>query len=284
MALLPLVVFALLQGAVVLLPLSAPAHGTLASLLTSWPTPGPAFDIAVSLGTLAAVLVYCRDDVRAIASGAWRKMRRRRSVGGRVEAALRLAGCLVLGAMPLSLAIVAAPALGWSPGPLTLPVLGWSSVGIALALWAADSLNMTVKRVEHLSWTDALVIGAVVALAVFPGAGRGALAIGAARFLGCERRAALRFSALISIPLLGLVGSVAMARLIADGAPVAPAPFLLAGAVAFAGGWAALEILTRWLRRHTYAPFVLYQVGVGAAALGVAYGLPFARDALTRLV
>ncbi|MCP6497894.1 undecaprenyl-diphosphatase, partial [Klebsiella pneumoniae] len=70
-------------------------------------------------------------------------------------------------------------------------------------LWIADRLGVTVRRVEHLGWTGAMLIGLLQAAALLPGISRTAITIAAARLMGFERRDAARFSLLLAIPLLG---------------------------------------------------------------------------------
>ena len=65
---LQLIVLSLIQGVTEFLPISSSAHLVLPALLTDWPDQGLAFDIAVHLGTLTAVVVYFRRDMRAFAA------------------------------------------------------------------------------------------------------------------------------------------------------------------------------------------------------------------------
>ena len=55
---LEIIVLAILQGLTEFLPISSSAHLILPSRLFGWDDQGLAFDVAVHLGTLAAVIIY----------------------------------------------------------------------------------------------------------------------------------------------------------------------------------------------------------------------------------
>ena len=66
MDLVQIIVLALIQGLTEFLPISSSAHLILPSQVLGWPDQGLAFDVAVHVGTLAAVMIYFRQDVKAL--------------------------------------------------------------------------------------------------------------------------------------------------------------------------------------------------------------------------
>lgn len=62
-------VLGLVQGLTEFIPVSSSAHLVLVPYLASWPTPGLAFDVALHMGTLVAVIVYFRAELAAIVRG-----------------------------------------------------------------------------------------------------------------------------------------------------------------------------------------------------------------------
>ena len=150
------ITLALLQGITEFLPISSAAHLILASELTGWPDQGLAFDIAVHLGSLAAVVAYYRRDCAAFAVSAWGGLRH-----GHRDAQLDLLLKIAVATLPVALCGLALRDMvanelrdGW--------VIATATVTFAFALWWANG-----QRGERqlLGWGDALLIGMAQAIA-----------------------------------------------------------------------------------------------------------------------
>ena len=251
---------AVLQGLLEFLPVSSSAHLVLLPRLVGWPDQGLAFDVAVHVGTLAAVVAHFRAEIARLARGWARTLR-----GGR-DADGRLAWAIVLATVPVGLAGLAFEHLA-ATALREVRVVAWATIGFALALWAADRWGRGRRTLEALGWREALLVGLAQALAIVPGASRSGVTMAAGLALGMTREAAARFSFLLSMPVIALAGALEAARLAQVPGPV-PWGALAAGALAAAlTAWAVIALFLRWIERVGMMPFVLYRLALGAFLL-----------------
>ncbi len=263
-------VLALVQGVTEFLPFGSSADLAVVPPLAGWLDRGPAIDLAVHLGVLGAVAAYLWRDLWVMAVGVFRYFAGRR--GG--AAGTRLAFQLAIGTLPL----IAAGFLfeRYLPGGFGgVVAVGWSMLGFGIILFLTDHAGMTIRRVEHLAMSDAVVIGIAQMAALVPGAGRAVVTMSAARLLGFERVDAARFSMLLSIPaLLGVVGFHALMLMREGDGPVTGGA-ILAAFLGFVAALMAIAVMMAWLRRSSFAPFVVYRLVVGVALLVLGYGWDF---------
>ncbi len=265
MPILHLAVLALIQGVTEFLPISSSGHLILVPAFTGWPDQGLVIDVAVHVGTLGAVVLYFRRDLWEIALGLGRLTR------GREDPGARLAGLLILGTLP---AVIAGFLVNrYYPGGIRgLEVIAWTTLGFGVLLYVADRLGMTVRRIEHLTFGDTLIIGLAQALALVPGTSRSGITMTAARFLGFERKEAARFSMLLSIPVIIGAGSLKGLELYRTGdMPLTGDAFIAAG-IAFVAALLAITAMMAWLRRANFTPFVVYRVVLGVFLVVAVYG------------
>lgn len=258
-------VLAIVQGITEFLPVSSSGHLVLVPAFLDVPDQGLVLDVAVHVGTLLAVVLYLWRDVGAMTVGVGRTLRGRRDAGG------RLFGLLVVGTLPV---IGAGFALNhYMPGGIrSLEVVGWATLGFGVVLWIADGLGMTLRRVEHLKFGDAVVIGLAQALALIPGTSRSGICMTAARLIGMERADAARFAMLLSIPAILGAGALKGYELWKLGDTHVSADAFLAAGIACVTALIAIAIMMAWLRRATFTPFAIYRIGLGGVLLAIAYG------------
>lgn len=261
---------ALLQGVTEFLPVGSSADLAVVPPMADWVNRGPAVELAVHIGVLAAVAAYLWRDLGAMAVGVFRYVTGRRGAGN----GARLAFQLAVATLPIIAAVFLLER--YAPGRIGgVLVVGWSMLGFGVVLFLADHVGMTIRRVEHLALGDAVVIGIAQVAALIPGAGRAVATMSAARILGFERVDAARFSMLLSIPaLVGLV--------VVEGVELAALPgshltgtVIMAAVLGFAAALIAIAVLMAWLERSTFTPFVLYRIAVGGALLALGYGWGF---------
>ena len=262
---LQLVVLAMVQGITEFLPISSSAHLILVPIFTDWPDQGPAIDVAVHVGTLGAVMVYFRSDLWFMLGGL-----RRLGGGGRGPAA-RLVVHVAVATIPVVIAGAVFSAVGL--GVLRSPVLiGWTMLGFGVLLYAADRLNLTIRRIDHMTLGHALFIGVAQVLALVPGTSRAGITMTAARALGYERTEAARFSMLLSMPTIIAAGALIAYKLYSAGDAALGAAAVAAAALAFASALGTLGLMMAWLRSASFTPFVVYRVALGGYLLWWAYG------------
>ncbi|NQU58522.1 MAG: undecaprenyl-diphosphate phosphatase [Rhodospirillales bacterium] len=265
MPILHIVVLALMQGTTEFLPISSSGHLVLVPILAGWPDQGLIFDVAVHVGTLGAVILYFWRDVFGMTKGVLMLL------GGRVEPQAKLAGLIVLATIPVVLAGYGLNRFGMD-GLRTLTVIGWTTLGFGLVLWITDRAGMTVRRVEHLGLSDAVIIGIAQVLALIPGTSRSGITMSAARMLGMERTDAARFSMLLSIPTIIGAGALKGLELYQSGDVRLTSDAMLAAGISFITALIAIVVLMAWLKRSSFTPFVIYRIILGVGLLGLSYG------------
>ena len=262
MPFLHIAVLTIIQGITEFLPVSSSGHLVLVPLVTGWQDQGLVMDVAVHVGTLAAVLIYFSRSLWQIVlgwiGGHWR--RRDRQLGR------ALGFYLVVSAVP----VIAAGGVLYLMGYAVLrdpEVVAWATIGFGVLLYAADRVGITVRRVEHMSFGHAVFIGFFQVLALVPGASRSGVTMTAARWCGYERPEAARFSMLMSIPVIAASGAVAGYEVWRRGDPILTANAALAAALSFLVALVAIALLLAVLRRVSFTPFVIYRLLLGGAVL-----------------
>lgn len=262
------VVLGIVQGLTEFLPISSSGHLILVPWLFGWNDfddlgTKKAFDVALHLGTLVAVVAYFRRDmVVYVREGVRLVVRRERPVNPEG----RLAWLLVLSAVPA--AAVGALFESTIDSRLGTPaIVGVSLVVFGLLLGWADR-RMGGRTLESYRGRDALVVGAAQALALNPGTSRSGITMTAARSLGFSRDAAARASFLMAIPVTAGAIVFKMAKLIGDGVPDGLALPMAVGIVtAGVSGWVAVWGTLRLVRTRSFNPFVVYRVLLGITVL-----------------
>jgi len=258
MTLLQVALLALVQGLSEFLPVSSSAHLVLVGRFLTWADQGLAFDAAVHAGTLAAVTIYFRRDLRALlAAGLGRDgdPRQRRLLAG-----------LAVATLP-ALAVGAAAA-EWIEAWLRSPLLiAATTIVFGAALWLADRLGRRRRSAESLTIPGALAIGLAQVLALVPGTSRSGVTITAGLALGLTREEAARFSFLLSIPIIAAAGGWGFVAGLAAGGTFEFGRFAIAAVIAGVVAWATIAVFVAWLRRFGMLPFVVYRLVLGVLLL-----------------
>lgn len=261
------VVFAVLQGLAAIFPIGVSPHIALLTEFTGWALPAPAIVIATQLGVVLAILAYFWADLFDMGAGVVRAAKGKRDPAARLAGQL-LASVIAAGVLTF---LIERYAGGFARAPLWI---GWLSVGGAVALLAVDRMCMTVKRVEHATFVDAVLIGLAEAVALLSGMRTAGAGVTVARLLGYERDEAVRFSMLAGVlPLSGVLVKTLIEARGAGAALQFGRIELIAGAVGFVMALASLASLMSWLRRSTFAPFAVYRLFAAAAMLVIVYEL-----------
>jgi undecaprenyl-diphosphatase len=258
-------VLGLVQGLTEFLPISSSAHLILVPKFLGWNDPfadSAAFDVMLHMGTLAALLIYFRTDLWRYLS-AWLASIRDRRIGD--DPNRRIAWLLVISVIPAGLF---GAAFESTFDTAFREQIAWIAVftltGAAL-LWLAERWGTRTRGLEAMTRTDAAVIGAGQAVALFPGISRSGITIATGLFLGLERDAAARFSFLMSVPVIAGAGIFKARTLVGSGVGAAQAGELVVGVLTSAiFGFIAVAFLLRYLRGHGTGIFIAYRVGLAA--------------------
>ncbi|MCY4222629.1 MAG: undecaprenyl-diphosphate phosphatase [Thiotrichales bacterium] len=258
---LQVLVLAAVQGLTEFLPVSSSAHLVLVPVLTGWPDQGLAFDVAVHVGSLAAVLIYFRRDFLSMLRDGWHGPR---EPGGRVRLGWLVAIATVpVGAVGLAVDANLADSLR---DPLVIAV---ATIGFGLALLFAAGAGAKDRDIESIGVRDAIVIGCAQAIALVPGTSRAGITMTAGLLVGLTPAASARFSFLLSAPVILIAGAWKTFQL-AAGAGHADWSALVAGAlVAALCAYVCIHAFLRFIARIGFAPFVAYRLVLGTVLLWV---------------
>lgn len=254
---------ALVQGLTEFLPVSSSAHLILVPQLLGWPDQGLAFDVAVHLGTLLAVVAYFRHDIVTLFL-AWIN-----SITQRVMTPeARLAWGVILGTIPAGLVGLAFKDVieVHLRSPLVIAV---TTILFGLLLLLADRRSKLNRDEYSLGWQDFLVIGGAQAMALIPGTSRSGITITAALLLGLTREAAARYSFLLSIPIIVLSGLSVTKDLVESAAPVDWMTLVLGSSIAAASAFFCIHFFLAFINKMGMTPFVIYRLLLGVLLLWV---------------
>ena len=252
------VILALVQGLTEFLPISSSAHLILVPILTDWPDQGLAFDVAVHFGTLSAVVAYFRAELAAMAA-AWL-----RSLGSRYpDDESRLAWGVLLGTVPLGLCGLLFH--DFIETSLRSPlVIATTTIGFGALLWYADVKGPQTRCEYRLNAARIAAIALAQALALIPGTSRSGITITAGLLVGLDRKAAARFSFLLSIPAILMATGYETSNLLGKEQTVSWTPLLLAVLISALSAYACIHYFLKLLDRVGMLPFVIYRFALGA--------------------
>ena len=259
---------AAVQGVTEFLPVSSSGHLILVPFFLKWPDQGLAFDIATHVGTLLAILVYFRRDVRDLVVGFFTGQPS--SADGDYNPR-HLAWMIVLATVPAGIAGLLLKDWVETQARSALLVAG-TTIVYGLLLGVADRVGRQAKGLGEIGWQAALAIGTAQALAIIPGTSRSGITITAALLLGLARPAAARFSFLLGIPVFSLAAAKQALDLFESGVTAAELVPMGIGLVASAViGYAVIAWLLAWLRSRNLTVFVVYRLILGAVILATVF-------------
>jgi len=258
------IVLGVVQGLTEFLPISSTAHLRIVPAFAGWEDPGAAFTAVTQLGTMAAVLLYFREDLWRIARASLAGLRDREARRG---LDFRLGLYIVLGTIPIgTFGLVFSDQI--ENGARDLTLIGCTLIVLGLLLLAAEKAGSHSRKLDSFTARDGIVIGFAQACALVPGVSRSGATLTAGLFLGLERTAAARYSFLLSVPAVVLSGVFEL-RKVGEGEHAAAVPTAIATIAAFVVGYASIAFLLRFLGSHSTAVFVVYRVLLGALVLAL---------------
>jgi len=262
MSVLQAIVLGVVQGLGEFLPISSSGHLIVVPWLLGWAEHDLAFDVALHLGTLAAVVVAFARDWWQLTTAGLAGLRRGRPFQ---DPESRLLWLLAAATIP---GVVAGLLLEkWAETVFRAPALvAATMLGLGAILWIADRSSGR-GEILRISARDALLIGLAQACAIVPGVSRSGATITMALFLGYRREEAARFSFLLAMPITFGAAVYKVPKLFANGGD----PVVIAAGIAAAGvvGFLSIRFLLAFVRARDYRPFVYYRLAFAALVWGV---------------
>lgn len=262
-----ILLLSLLQGLTEFLPVSSSGHLILFSKFTIFPDQGMALDVAMHVGSILAVMIYFSEDIWSMFKGLLKKW----FIPDFKIPGNKLFWLIIIGSIPAMIAGFTLNKLGmeWLRSS---KLIGWTILGYGILLYIADKIGMTIRKINHLSILDAILIGIAQCLALIPGTSRSGITVTMGRFLGMERREAAKFSMLLAIPTIIGAGLLVALQLYQQN-NLKEIIFAIDGITySFIFSIIAIYVIMYWLKKSTFLPFVIYRIALGSILLLDSYG------------
>lgn len=256
------VLLGVLQGLTEFLPISSSAHLAIFPQLFGRADPGASFTAVTQIGTELAVILYFAKDIWRIAT-TWTRSLWRPALRGHIDA--RMGWYIIIGTLPIAIGGVLLENTIQTTFR-NLWVIGANLIIFGLILGIADRLGAKERPLDRLNLRDALLYGGAQMLALVPGVSRSGATISMGLGLGYRREAATRYAFLLAIPAV-VASAIFQLPDVSASAEPGMAKTLVATVVAFFVGYAVIAWLLRYLRTHSFLPFVIYRVALGALVL-----------------
>jgi undecaprenyl-diphosphatase len=263
-------ILGLVQGLTEFLPISSSAHiRIVGEFMNKAQDPGARFTAITQIGTELAVLIYFRNDIKAIVVSWFKQVFQRAELSGEAKGQARMGWLIIIGSVPIVV-------LGYFGRDIitndlrSLWLIASVMIIFGVILGIADKYGKSERSLEQLSSKHGLLYGAAQALALMPGVSRSGATIAMGRFLGYSREAALRYSFLLAIP--AVFGSGLYQLKDAFSADAAPNVFSIpetfaATTVAFVIGYLVIAWLLKFVSTKSFMPFIIYRVILGSVLL-----------------
>ena len=249
------IVLAVVQGISEFLPISSSAHLILVPKLFGWADQGLAFDVAVHVGTLLAVVVFLKKEIQLIVPAwfaGWR--------GFNWNTHGQLGWLVVLATIPVGIIGLLLNDLIETHTRAAWVIAATTLVFGLLLGWADRNGDTNTKQLESLSWQQTLTIGFAQALALIPGTSRSGITMTALLALGFNRVASARFSFLMAVPAVALPGLLKGSELATSDAVVAWDLLAIGAGVSALMAFLCMKVFMRFIERVGMLPFVIYRV------------------------
>lgn len=251
-------ILAIVQGLTEFLPISSSAHLILVPKLFGWVDQGLAFDVAVHVGTLTAVVLYFRDELKVMTRDWVASITTRQQT-----AESRLAWGVLIGTIPVGLCGLLFKDFIETALRSELVIATTTVLFGVLLLWA-DKQGKRERDEHTLTWRDIIIVGIAQAIALIPGTSRSGITITAGLMLGLTRSAAARFSFLLSIPVIVLSGGLVTLDLIQAETAVDWQALFTGAIISGLSAYACIHFFLKLLDKIGMVPFVVYRLLLGA--------------------
>jgi undecaprenyl-diphosphatase len=265
-------VLGIVQGLTEFLPISSSAHiRIVGEFMNKAQDPGARFTAITQIGTELAVLIFFRNDIKAIVVSWFSQVFNRAELSGEAKGQAHMGWLIIIGSVPIVV-------LGYFGRDIitndlrSLWLIASVMIIFGVILGIADKYGKSERSLEQLDTKHGLLYGAAQALALVPGVSRSGATIAMGRFLGYSREAALRYSFLLALP--AVFGSGLYQLKDAFSADAAPNVFsipetFVATAVAFGVGYVVIAWILKFVSTKSFMPFIIYRVVLGSALLAL---------------
>ena len=230
--------------------------------LFRFPDPGLAFDVALHVGTLVAILAFFWREWVDIALSLV-KLAHERKVTSQSQ---KLAGLLLIASVPGAIFGILLDKYAESAFRNPLLIAG-TMVAFGIVLWYADHYDKEKRTMDDAKVKDAATLGLAQALAIIPGISRSGITMTTGLFSGFKREDAARFSFLMSAPIIAGAALVKLKDI--QGGMLAMPTFWVAFVASVLSSLFAIGFLLKFLKKHRFSIFVYYRFALAAIVIAV---------------
>ena len=252
MDILNIIILSIIQGVTEFLPISSSSHLILLPMFTEFPDQGIMFDVALHTGSLFAILIYYRNEIKNIFQ-----------FTDNGKSYIRL---IIIGSIPLPIAGLLLIDL-ISLNLRSIEVISVMTITFALLLLYADSHNKPSKLITNISTKIILIIGLFQILALVPGVSRSGIVITAALLLNFNRNDAIKIAFLLSIPAIFMASSYNLLQLSSMGSVSILSDHLLGMALSLIVSYLTIYFFIATINKISFAPYIIYRMMLGTLLL-----------------
>ena len=256
MSIIQAVIYGIVQGIGEFLPISSTAHIILVPWLFGWKDPGVVFDVALHLGTAAAVILFFFKDWITLISAGFTRIKTPEG---------KLFWLLVLATIPGGIAGVLLDK--YMVAFRDPALIGVMLIIMGLVIYLADKNGRNNIEIKNIGTARSLLVGISQVLAIIPGVSRSGITMATGRFLGVKRESIARFTFLLSAPII-LADGLYHAKDLRN-VPIDKVPFIVAILTSAIVGTLSIKFLLNYLKKNGFGIFAIYRFILGVAVIAI---------------
>ena len=253
MELINIIILAFIQGVTEFLPISSSAHLILLSELSNFPDQGLGFDIALHTGSLLAILIYFKDELKKIFF--------------MTKDGKDYLKVMIFASLPLPIIGIILSIDYVSIYMRNIQFIAIMTILFALALFFADKNRAESRNIINCSYSIIFFIGFMQALAIMPGVSRAGVVITAALLVGFTRNDSIRISFLLSIPAIFMASTYQTIQFLGVIETILIKEYILGFLFSFIFSYLTIRLFVSTINRITFSPYIIYRIVLGTTLL-----------------
>ena len=252
MEIINIIILSFIQGVTEFLPISSSAHQVLLSQLSNFPDQGLGFDIALHTGSLLAILIYFKDEIKKIFV---------MTDDGRHYLKL-----MIFASIPLP--IIGIIFIDYvSLYMRNIQPIAIMTIIFALALYFVDKNRKESKKIINCSYSLMFFIGLMQTLAIMPGVSRAGVVITAALLVGFTRKDSIRISFLLSIPAIFMASTYQTVQFLSTDEIILIQDYILGFLFSHIFSYLTIKLFISTINKVTFYPYIIYRIFLGTILL-----------------
>lgn len=273
MTIIQAIILGIVQGLTELLPISSSAHLNLFPWLFNWGEMSPAFDVALHIGTLFAILVFFfKDWVNLIKGGYKQLVKKEKSTDGKIFWYIVIstipAGILSLVLDKISENIIEKLAQTFNTAEINVEMvfIAIALIVMGIILYIVDKKSKSTIKYEKITLKQSILIAISQAIAAaFPGVSRSGITMTVGRKMKIERESVAKYSFLLSTPIVAAAALYEMKHFVFD------LSFFVGVLTSFIVGMLVIKFLLNYLKKGSFKIFAIYRVILGIVILAICF-------------